>query len=52
MPKVRTGRKPKKEEDKVVSRGVYLTKKEWNKIEKKYGSPTNAMRMAALSQCG
>ena len=47
----KAGRRPKDEKDRVVSKGVYLTNKEWSKIIKKFGSPTNAMRIAALPQC-
>lgn len=51
MAKTKRGRKPKKEDDKVVSAGVYLTKSEKNKVERKYGTLTKAIRATALSQC-
>lgn len=44
----KAGRKPKKPIDRVVSKGVYLTQKEWNAVIKKYGSPTKAMREGVL----
>jgi hypothetical protein len=47
----KAGRKPKNLKDKVQSKGVYLTSREWSLIIKKYGSPTKAMREAALVQC-
>ncbi len=40
----KAGRKPKDEKDRVVSKGVYLTNKEWSRIIRKFGSPTKAMR--------
>lgn len=46
----KAGRKPKKTEDKVVSKGVYLTNREWKAIEKKYGSGTKALREAVLPE--
>jgi len=38
------GRKSKKKSDKVVSKPVYLTSKDWDFIIDKYESPTKAMK--------
>jgi len=38
------GRKAKKKSDKVVSKPVYLTSKDWDFIIGKYESPTKAMK--------
>ncbi len=50
LPK-RAGRKPKAKKDLVVNKAVYLTNSEWNKILKRFESPTDAMRRTALWQC-
>jgi hypothetical protein len=51
MAQQKRGRKPKKEADKVQTKPVYLTKKEWAAVAKKFGTPTKAMRDVVLSQC-
>jgi hypothetical protein len=38
------GRKKMKNQDKVVSKPVYLTSKDWDFIIDKYESPTKAMK--------
>ena len=40
----KAGRKKKNKKDKVVSKGVYLTRAEWLYINKRYGSGTKAIR--------
>lgn len=50
--KLKRGRKPKKEADKVFASGVYLTKSEKRKVEAKHGTLTKALREAVLPECG
>ena len=51
QPKKKMGRKPKREEDKVLQAPVWLTAKERAILEEKYGSLTSAIRETALIEC-
>lgn len=46
------GRRPKADEDRVKSKGVYLTQAEWDAVESKYGSGTQAIRKVVLPKIG